>query len=126
MYSAVQQHFSVDLPPPALSSIVPEPPNCDTALPSVASPTPAAVCSPRADLGYCLGIGNFELLSESDLSAGDGSGQVLPAAKKGSGRNVGRGRRRGRGSGAIYSSGTPSKSPIVGRGRHSARLQSRN
>ena len=69
--AAVQKHFGVTLP--SLSTIVPD--TAAVADVSPESPGPGSVCSARDELSACLGVDDFRLVSDSEMSA-EGEGEV--------------------------------------------------
>ena len=84
--AAVQKHFGVALP--SMSNLVPDA-ALDADLPE--SPGPGSVCSAGEDLSACLGVDNFQLVSDSEISmGGDGevSGRVTSALSSGEGGSV--------------------------------------
>ena len=116
--SAVQKHFGLTLPASSLNCIVPGKSsvavvdNVESALGvTVTSPNPdAGVCSGDDDLSSCLGVENFKLVSDSDMSNEDGSGSkdwvsVSPGKR--------RGRRRSK-INLLSVASPPTPSPVLG------------
>jgi hypothetical protein len=116
--SAVQKHFGLTLPASSLNCIVPGKSsvavvdNVESALGvTVTSPNPdAGVCSGDEDLGSCLGVDNFKLVSDSDMSGEDGAGSkdwvsVSPGKRRG---------RRGSKINMLSVASPPTPSPVLG------------
>ena len=102
--SAIQRHFNVTLPDSSCASVVAASiPVSPEGQPSCSSPATDAVCSPGEDLVSRLGVSDFQLVSDSDISlemAGS-VGEVVDPSEV---------RHNGHVSGALE----PTPSPVIG------------